>query len=229
MQKLVHALALVLLVASLTACGGRGGGLIAHGTIVNPIVSGTVNPQPLVIDDDRAEARHGLGAGTVTHSARLLRADAGEICFEIMVSAVEDEGVWANPAAWEARLISSTAPDVNVAGVASVMPMGSSYAVYPGTTPQEQYAGTETYCSQWDSYNNCIYWSTRPVYQTIYVPYNWTVNSGVGQVCWPNSGIVTNETTWLRMRMVDPANPSGRTGMTGTGRTGLNFEWDLAL
>lgn len=220
-----------LLLSALLAlgCGGRGGGLIARGTAVNPIVSGSVNPQPLVIDDDRAEARHGLGAGTVTHSARMIRADAGEVCFEVSVSAPEDEGMWANPAAWEARLISSTAPDVNVAGVATVMPTGSTYAVYPGTMPQEQFAGNESYCSQYDRYNNCMYWSTRPVYRTIYVPYNWTVNTGVGQVCWPNSGIVTNETTWLRLRMVDPSNPTGRVGLSGTGRTGLNFEWDLAL
>jgi hypothetical protein len=222
-------LALFVTVVALTACGGRGGGLLARGTTVNPIVSGSVTGQPLVIDDDRAEARHGLGAGTVTHSARMIRADAGEVCFEVQVSAPEDEGVWANPAAWEARLISSTAPDVNVAGVATVMPMGSSYAVYPGTMPQEQFAGNETYCSQYDRYNNCIYWATRPVYRTIYVPYNWTVNSGVGQVCWPNSGVITNETTWVRLRMVDPSNPTGRTGLSGVGRTGLNFEWDLAL
>lgn len=227
-MRFARPLALVSVVFALAACGGRGGGLLARGTTVNPIVQGTVSAAPLVIDDDGAEGRHGLGSGTVTHSARMLRADAGEICFELTVSATEDEGVWANPASWEARLISSTAPDVNMAGVATVMPMGSSYAVYPGTMPQEQYAGTETYCSQFDSYNNCIGWSTRPVYTTIYIPYNWTVNTGVGQVCWPNTGIITPETEWVRIRMVDPANPSGRVGFSGSGRAGLNFEWELA-
>lgn len=227
-MRTLRSFALLSLVAVLASCGGRGGGLIARGTTVNPIVQGSVSASPLVIDDTDAESRHGLGAGTVTHSARMLRADAGEVCFEITVSATEDEGTWANPGAWEARLISSSAPDVNMAGVASVMPMGSSYAVYPGTMPQEQYAGTETYCSQWDSYNNCIYWATRPVYTTIYVPYNWTVNTGVGQVCWPNTGIVTGDTEWLRLRLVDPNNPSGRVGFSGGGRTGLNFEWEMA-
>ena len=53
-------LALFVTVVALTACGGRGGGLLARGTTVNPIVSGSVTGQPLVIDDDRAEARWAL-------------------------------------------------------------------------------------------------------------------------------------------------------------------------
>ena len=217
--------ALTLLAAG---CSGRGGGLIARGTMVNPIVQGTVGGAPLIIDDTDAEARHGLGAGTVTHAARLVRADAGELCFEVLVSATEDESNWSSPAAWEARLISSTSPDVNMAGVATPMPVSTSYAVYPGTVPQEQYAGNETYCSQWNSYNQCLFWSTRPVYRTVYVPRNWTVTTGAAQVCWPNAGVLTNETTWLRLRLVDPENPSGRVAFSGGGRSGLNFEWDLA-
>lgn len=224
-------IALVLL-ALVPACARRGGGLLATGTTVNPIVGGTVNGTPLIINDGDSESRHGLANGAVSHSARLLRADAGEICFEITVSAPEDEGAWANPSAWEARLISSTAPDVNTAGTASVMPTGSSAVTLPGTIPEEQYAGTETYCAEFDSYNNCISWATQPVYNTIYIPHTWVVHTGVGQVCWPNTEVLTAETEWLRLRLVDPANPSGRVGagfgFVATGRVGLNFEWELA-
>lgn len=211
-----------------SGCHGRGGGLIAHGTTVNPLVSGAVTAAPLTIADGDTEQRHGLMPGSVPHSATLLRVDGGEICFEIAVSAPEDESTWSSPAAWEARLISSTAPDPTTA---SVMPTGSSSTVLPGTIPQDEYAGTETYCESYDSYNNCIGWATQPVYTTVYVPHTWVVTTGVGQVCWPNDGILTAETEWLRLRLVDPSNPSGRVGGFGSvayGRTGLNFEWELA-
>lgn len=229
----MRSISLCSLVLFLAACGGRGGGLLARGTTVNPIVSGALTAAPLVIADTDSEQRHGLPAGSVPHGATLLRADGGEICFEVTVSAPEDEGAWANPASWEARLLSSTSPDPTTA---SVMPTGSTSTMLPGTIPQEQYAGTETYCESYDAYDNCIAWATQPVYDTIYVPHTWVVSTGVGQVCWPNDGILTAETEWLRLRLVDPSNPSGRTnlggfagmGVTTRGRSGLNFEWELA-
>lgn len=218
-----------VLAMMMMGCAGRGGGLISQTTVRHPMNGGAVNPNvALVIEDEGTERAHGITPGSLRDEVALTQANAQQLCFEVTVRVPEDEQQWADMNSYLFQILSSDTESEPIEN-AQIAPRPVQSVVLPGERNEQiPTGGHRTYCASRDGRGNCLEVRSEPIMRTIRVPTPRTVFIGGGQVCFANQGVLSPSTTWMRMRMVDPANPRGRAGYVGRGRLGLNYEWNFA-
>jgi hypothetical protein len=232
MTVLVALVALVA-IAAVGGCHRRPAGATASVAMVNPLTSGGVStPVPLRIEDPN-ERQMELPPGALTDEAVLTSADNERIC--VAVTLRDLEAAWTQVPTYQLE-VSSSNLEVARTGAAPLIEAGEvAQQIVPGSRYEQEPTGRyEQRCVESQTLSNggqvCVRWRDEPIYQSVRYPESYPVYTASHTVCVPNEGLVSPVTEWVRVRLVDPANPRGGTSIfrAQTGRVALNFEWRFA-
>ncbi len=184
--------------------------------IRNPLTARAVDPHRIVHPHDWAEQHHGLPPGSMNDEVLMASADPNQICFGLALhelAAIDLSGV-------DARL---TVPNMSPLETPTVQAEPPTYQTFQGLVPETRPTGSETFCANYDRYNNCIRWQTRPTYTTVMVPGPVNVYLTRGMLCFPNGGLLTEATPQITLDLKVPI--TGQVGLFGRPNKRQIFGW----
>lgn len=209
-RSFLLALSLTLAVASI-GCVSR----TVVTTIPHPMQTGQISQNRIAHEYRNNENNQALPAGTLSDSAEIVRMDAEAVCFDVLLTIVDDgDGqTWTDLRNWEITLDLPGDQRMVQPNIQLADPVAQQY---DGRVRQQVQTGIRKNCLAYDAHTAaCVQWEEQPVYEWQWVPGVVTVVSGGGGVCFGNQGFVTTGTSELKLNL-------HRTGRT------IAFEWEFA-
>jgi hypothetical protein len=194
--------------------------------IRNPLTAGTVDSNVIVKGHEHTEDTFGLPLHALDDEARLVSVDGSSICVAVTLRETD-------PISLKEMHAELGAPSVKAVEPNDVREEGVTATTHEGRLPMQERTGSTSSCTKRDDAGNCLAWDTQPTYATTYVAGAIDVYEARGQVCFPNSGLVTNETKQLTLeievRRRAPLDGGARAwtgwGGGGTGSKEATFRW----
>ncbi len=209
-------------IALLLSVGLVGCAETADVTIHHPLIQGALDTNKIVKERGGAERQNGLPMGSLANEVSLTSASESQVCFKVALHSLEPIDV--------RHLKFKLSTPKNDDGTESARVTGDAkVAAHDGLVAHRQQTGVETYCSQRDSYNNCVSWQTRPIYAVTWDPGVVRVYSSNGTVCFGNSGVVNTSTALISLDIDDPSTSANRAMASifsfGIGADANTYRW----
>ncbi len=227
-----HLLAFVgIMAASCKSTYLFGGGVAQLASAKHPSAGAVAEVPGLSQPAAELELERGLPPETLRQDARVVRADANEVCIEVKLRGLAPSYV--DLRSWRIHLRTAKGGRVREHEAQPKIEADEVVvAAFEGNVPHVVQTGTETVCTRKDKYEACEKWEQRPVMSTQWQPGTVEVATGGGTLCYPAS-VLGPETTQLAIRLNSGqgafmfGNPAGQMAADEQGPTRLTFQWNF--